>query len=113
MRLDDAHEPLDVRIRGIALVRRRLDALDRQRGEQQRRAAERIVVSRQHRAPVFLHLAGKSIELGAVGLAGFGGRQPDGRGSDFLAANGFLSRRHDGFTCPERAHEPGESKGLP
>ena len=50
--LDDAHQPLDVRVRGIALEGRRLDACDRQRDEEQRLAAERVAVAREHGALV-------------------------------------------------------------
>ena len=49
-RLDHGHQPLDVRLGRIALIRRRLDAIDRQRSQDGRRAAERLTVGRQHGA---------------------------------------------------------------
>ena len=41
---DHVHQPLDVRLRRIALKRRRLDAIDRERGQQQPDSADRIPV---------------------------------------------------------------------
>jgi hypothetical protein len=67
----DAHQPLDVRVRRIALVRRRLDAIDGQRAEQQRRAAERIAVARQDSALIAFELLRDTVEVGAAGVSGF------------------------------------------
>ena len=70
---DDAHQPLDVRVRRIALVRRRLDAIDGQRDEQQRRAAERVAVARQNGAAVrfdVAHQPGRPRIVGEPGVAG-------------------------------------------
>src|SRR5450759_5224513 len=44
-RLDHPHQPLDVRVRGVALIRRRLDAIDQQCRDQEWRAAERVAVA--------------------------------------------------------------------
>ena len=60
--LDHAHQPLDVRVGRIALIRRRLDARDRQRDEQQRLPAERIAVAAEHGAAVLLDLRRERVE---------------------------------------------------
>ena len=70
-RFDHAHQPFDVRVGRIALVRRRFDAIDRQRDEQQRRAAERIAVAAHHGAAVRFDLGCEAIEIGSVGASGF------------------------------------------
>ena len=92
--LDDRHQLLDVRIGGVALVRRRLDTIDRQRGQQQRRAAERIPIAADDGAAVVLDLRGEAIDLRPSDLADFGGGEPDGRGRDFLAPDGRFAWRH-------------------
>ena len=76
--LDDGHQPLDVRIGRIALVRCRLDAIQGKRNEEQRLAAERIVVRGEHCAVIGLDLRRQSFDLGAACLLRFSGRQPDG-----------------------------------
>src|SRR5207248_5510047 len=92
--LDDSHQPLDMGIRRIALIRRRLDAIYRERDEKQRLAAERIVVRGQHRAAMGLDLLRQSLDLGAAGVLRFSGRETNGRGRNFLAANWLLAWRH-------------------
>ena len=89
--LDDRHQLLDVRVGRVALVRRRLDAVDRQRDEQQRRAAERIAVASDDGAAVVFDLRGQPVDVGASGLARFRGGEPDGRGCGFLAADRLLA----------------------
>ena len=65
-RLDDRHQPLDVRVRRIALVRRRLDAVDRQRREHRRGAAERLAIGREHGAAVRRRCAVASVRSAVV-----------------------------------------------
>jgi len=93
-RLDDRHQPLDVRIRRVALIRRRLDAIDRQRREQQRRATERVAVTADDSAAVGVNLLGEAVDVGAAGLACLLRAEPDGCGSDFLAADRLFAWRH-------------------
>jgi len=47
-RLDHSHQPLDVRLRWIALIGCRLDPIDRQRREHRGSAAEWLTVSSDH-----------------------------------------------------------------
>jgi hypothetical protein len=54
---DHRHQLLDVRVRRIALVGRRLDPIDRQRHDQDRRPAERIPIRPQDGAAVLLDRA--------------------------------------------------------
>jgi hypothetical protein len=93
-RLDDAHQTLDVRVRRIALIWRRLHPIDRQRDEQQWRAAERVVVPAQDSAPVGFDLRRQGVNRGGFDVAGFGGAQANRCGRRFLAANRLLARRH-------------------
>ena len=86
-RLDHVHQPLDVRLRGIALKRRRLDAVDRQRGEQHRRPAERLAIRRQHHAAVGFDLSFERSRRRRVDISRVGGGQADGLGRRFLAAS--------------------------
>ena len=51
---------------GVALIRRRLDTLDRQRDEEQRRAAEGIAVASDDGAFVGFDIGGEAIEIGAA-----------------------------------------------
>ena len=54
--VDDVGQPLGVRLREVALERRRLHAVERQRGEDLPEAAERIAEDSQHRPAVPLDL---------------------------------------------------------
>ena len=83
-----------MRIGRIALVRCRLDAIQGKRNEEQRLAAERIVVRGEHCAVIGLDLRRQSFDLGAACLLRFSGRQPDGCERDFLAADRLLAWRH-------------------
>src|SRR5207244_9995806 len=67
-RLDDAHQPLDVRIRRIALVRRRLDLLYRKARQHDRLPAEWIVVATEHGAAIIFNLTGEAVDLGDAGI---------------------------------------------
>ncbi len=65
-RLDDVHQTLDVRLRRVALKWCGLDPIDRQRGEQHRRPAERVAIRRQNGAAVALNLTHQGLEGGAI-----------------------------------------------
>ena len=92
----DRHQPLDVRVGRIALVRRRLDAGDRQRDDQQRLAAERIVVLPEDGAAFVLDLRRELVERAGGDLFGFRRRQPDGPRRDLLPPDDLLLR-HPGY----------------
>ena len=62
-RLDDVHQPLHVRLRRIALEWRRLDAIDRQRRQEHRGAADRLTIRRQHGAAIRLNLSRQARNL--------------------------------------------------
>ena len=91
----DAHQPLDVRIRRIALVRRRLDAIDRQRDEQQRRAAERIAVAAEDRAAVLLDGGGELAEAGTAAAVSAAESPFDRAAVSFVAWPVFEAARAD------------------
>ena len=57
-------EPADVRIRDVALEGRALDLLDGERAEEERVAAERLAVRREHRATVRLDRLRELVERG-------------------------------------------------
>ena len=78
----------------IALIRRRLHAIDRQAGQQQRLAAERIVVSTQNGAAIGLDAPRERVQCVAAGVLRFAGTQPYRGRRDFLAADRFLPRWH-------------------
>jgi hypothetical protein len=52
--LDDGHQPFHVRLRRVALIRCRLDRVDRQGDEQDGRPAERIVIRPEHCTAIVL-----------------------------------------------------------
>src|SRR5262249_31760426 len=105
-RPDDGHELLHVRVGGVALVRRRLDAAHPPRRPRQRRAAEWIGIATEDGALVFLDLRREPIELTARDRLGLGRGKPHRRGRGLLAANGFLPRRHAGIIlAPAQAEE--------
>ena len=81
-----------MRVGGIALVRRRLDARDRERNDEQRFPAERIAVASEDGAAVLLYNAGEPVEVRARRLGGFGRGQPDRSGRDCLSTDGLLAR---------------------
>ena len=61
-RLDHAHQPLDVGVGRIALIRSRLHLVHRQRDQQQRRSAKRVAVAAQHGSAVGFDEAGQTVE---------------------------------------------------
>ena len=77
---------------GIALVRRRLDAGDRQRDEQQRTPAEGIVVPAEDRASFLVDLRREPSSSVPRHRLDLRRRQSDRRGRDLLPAHGFLLR---------------------
>ena len=80
-----------MRVGRIALVRRRLDAIDRQRGEQQRRAAERIAVAAEDGAAVALRrCAARRSSSAPADVACLGGVRPTDAGATFLRRTAFL-----------------------
>src|SRR5262249_40414572 len=89
-----AHQALDVRVRRVALIRRRLDAIDGQRGEQQRLSSEWIIVAGENRAAVAVHLRREALEAGIFYLACLGGGESDTGWRGFLATNGLLASGH-------------------
>src|SRR5207247_10428977 len=76
-RFDDVHQPLDVRVRCVALIRSRLDAIDRQRNHEQRLPAEWIAVGTEDRAAVALDLRGQRVHRAAGTAPGLGGPEAD------------------------------------
>ena len=93
-RFDDLHEPLDVRLRRVTLVRRRLDTIDRERREEDGGAAERLAVRGEHGAAVLVHLRREPGGRRIVERFGIGGRQADGLGGDLLPATNGPFLRH-------------------
>jgi hypothetical protein len=70
----------------------RFDAADRQRHDQQRSAAERIVVLPENRSPFGFDLRRELIQRARRNVLRFGRRQPDGAGRHFLPTHCFLLR---------------------
>src|SRR5262249_54670123 len=94
-RFDHRHEPLDVGIRRIALKRRRLDTIDRQRHDQDGLAAKRIAIGAEHHAAVALDE--RRERVGRAGLcAGLFRREADRRGLLLLSADRLLLFGHAG-----------------
>ena len=79
---------------GIALVRRRLDTVDRERSQHRRRAAERLLVDGQRGSSVLGNLSRQRASLGILRVCGLGRAQANGLGADPLAANDLLLLRH-------------------
>ena len=68
-RLDHYHQPLDVRVGRIALIRSRLHLPDGQRDQQQGRPAKRVAVAAQHRAAVGFDETGQAVEASSPDVA--------------------------------------------
>ncbi len=102
-RLDDGHESFDVRLRRIPLVRRRLDAIDGQRGENRRGAAERLAVHRQRSASVLDDAGGKGADRRVLDVRRFRRAQPNRFSANALAPAHDLFLRH-----PEAFYSQGD-----
>ena len=83
-----------MRLGGIALIRRRLDTVDRQRGQHGGRAAERLLVDSQRGSSVLGDLSRQRASLGILRVCGLGRAQADRLRADPLAANNLLFLRH-------------------
>ena len=92
--LDHRHQSLDVGLRRIALVRRRLDAVDRQRDDEHGAAAKRIAVLPEHRAAVRCDTRRKCCHLVAVDAADVDGVQSNRLRRHLLAPRRPLLLRH-------------------
>ena len=91
---DDAHEPLHVGIGRIALIRRRLDAIHRQRDDQKRRSAEGIAVAPEYNPSVSLDAFGQAVDLASGRVLHLGRGEADRGWRHFLSSNGLFLRSH-------------------
>ena len=78
----------------IALIRRRLDTVDRQRRQHRGRAAERLLVDGQSGPSVLGNLSRQRASLGILRVRRLGRAQANRLGADPLAANDLLLLRH-------------------
>jgi hypothetical protein len=85
-RFDHRHQPLDVRIRRVALKRGRLDPVDRQRDDEDGFAAERIAIGAKHGTPVAFDRRRQRIGRAGI-LACLRRRQADRGRRLFLSAD--------------------------
>jgi len=87
---DDRHQPLHVRLGWVALVRRRIDAIDWQRHHQRAGAAERVAVRPEHRAAILFDPFGHLAQTRIVRRADLLRREAGGSGRDLLPADRLL-----------------------
>ena len=90
---DHLHEPLDVRFRCVALIRRRLDLVQWQGYQENRLSAERVEVGSENRASTGFDLFGELPDFLSGRSLGFPGRQAL-RSRRHLFPSGFLFQRH-------------------
>ena len=93
--LDDGHQALHVRLGRIALIRRRLDGVDRQRDQQDGRAAERVAIAAQHGSAIVFDAGTQLAELTCLaGLAHLARSETDRFRRGFLPSHRFLLFGH-------------------
>ena len=76
-RLDHFHQPLDVRVRRVALIGRGLDAIDRQRDDEDRRAAKGVAIGAEDCAAVAFDDRRQRLGLTDAGAVSAGDRPID------------------------------------
>ena len=108
--LDDAHQPLNVCVGWIALVRRWLDEGHRQRSHQQRLAAKWIVVRAENGAAVALDLCGELADSFSGDVFDFCRSKPDRCWSSLLPTNRLLARGHVAGDLSEDCLSPGRGR---